>query len=91
MVWEAFVDLSASRQIGMIANPISYADIAAYRALTLEPLSAWDVRLIKRLDAAVLPILNPKKDGNTVSARDGAGVLSIIRNQGAKHRAKEAK
>lgn len=79
MVWDAFLELSAARQIGMIANPISFADILAYRALTHEPLTAWDVRLIKRLDEVALKYLNPAPQSNTVPVSDGSGVLRMLR------------
>lgn len=84
MVWEAFVDLSSARQIGMAACPITWSDIEAYRRLTFEPLSAWDVRLIKRIDNAILPIINPAPENNTVSARDGKGVLNLVRGAAKK-------
>lgn len=70
----------------MAANPITFLEIDAYRRTTLTPLSAWDVRLINRLDRAVLPILNPAPASNVVSARDGKGVLSMIRGQAARHK-----
>jgi hypothetical protein len=54
-------------------------------------LGIWSVRLIRRLDQAVLPILNPAPASNTVSARDGKGVLSMIRGQAAKHTPPKAK
>lgn len=84
MTWDAFLDLSGSRQIGMIANPISFADILAYRVLTHEPLTAWDVRLIQRLDQVALKHLNPVEQSNTVDARDGKAVLQMLRGQAKK-------
>jgi len=85
-VWAAFVDLSGARQVGMAANPIQWSEIEAYRRLTFACLGAWEVGLIRRLDAAVLKILNPAPTTNTVSARDGKGVLSMIRGQAARHK-----
>ena len=70
----------------MAANPITFAEIEAFKRQTMTDLSVWDVRLIRRLDQAVLPILNPAPASNVVSARDGAGVLSIIRGQAARHK-----
>lgn len=84
MTWDAFIDLSASRQVGMVANPISYTDILAYRDLTHEPLTAWDVRLIKRLDDVVLKYLNPAPETNTVAASDGKSVLQMLRGRAKK-------
>lgn len=75
----------------MAANPITFAEIEAFKRQTLTPLGAWSVRLIRRLDQAVLPILNPAPPSSTVSARDGKGVLSMIRGQAAKHAQPPAK
>lgn len=35
-------------------GPITYQEIDAYRRMTLDDLTAWEVRLIKRVDIAVL-------------------------------------
>jgi hypothetical protein len=90
-VWQAFVDLAGTRQVGMAANPITFSEIEAFKRQTLTPLSAWEVRLLRRLDQAVLPILNPAPASNTVNVRDGKGVLSMIRGQAAKHNPPKAK
>lgn len=68
----------------MIANPITFSDILAYRALTHEPLTAWDVRLIKRLDEVAMKHLNPAPQTSTVSARDGKAVLRMLRGAAKK-------
>lgn len=68
----------------MAANPLTFSEIEAYSRTTFAGLSAWSVRLIRRLDQAVLPILNPAPASNVVSARDGKGVLSMIRGQTAR-------
>ena len=69
----------------MAANPISFSEIEAFKRQTLTPLSVWEVRLLRRIDQAVLPILNPAPESNTVPARDGKAVLSMIRGQAARH------
>lgn len=74
----------------MAANPLTFAEIEAYSRTTLAGLSAWSVRLIRRLDQAVLPILNPAPESSTVSARDGKGVLSMIRGQTARFKTPKA-
>ncbi|MEH6697199.1 MAG: hypothetical protein V7672_00725 [Brevundimonas sp.] len=87
-LFDAFVNLSLTRQVGMAPNPISYTEIEAFNRLTHASLSAWDIALIRRLDLAVMAILNPSKAPKTVSARDGKGVLALIRE---KAKPKEAK
>ena len=52
-VWEAFVELSSTRQSGMGVGPITYLEIEAYRRQTLADLTAWEVKLLRRLDNAV--------------------------------------
>lgn len=67
-------------------SPIQWQEIEAWRRITLSAFGAWEVRLLHRLDQAVLPILNPAPTTNVVSARDGRGVLSMIRGQAARHK-----
>lgn len=73
----------------MAANPIQWAEIEAYRRVTLQPLSAWDARLIRRLDQAVLPILNntgaPPQPRGEVPITDTAGVFALFRGAAARH------
>lgn len=75
----------------MAANPITFSEIEAFKRQTMTPLGVWSVRLIRRLDQAVLPILNPAPPSSTVSARDGKGVLSMLRGQAAKRIPPKAK
>lgn len=75
----------------MAVNPITFSEIEAFKRQTMTPLGVSSVRLIRRLDQAVLPILNPAPASNTVSARDGKSVLSMIRGQAAKHNPPKAK
>lgn len=73
----------------MTAKAITWLEIRAYSRETFAPLSAWDKRLIRRIDDAILPILNPAPESSTVSARDGKGVLAMIRGAGARHKRPE--
>lgn len=41
-----------TRAQGLAIGPITFAEIDAYQRLTHAGLSAWDVRLIRRLDLA---------------------------------------
>jgi len=65
----------------MAPNPISYTEIEAFNRLTHANLSAWDIALIRRLDLAVMAVLNPPKGPKTVPARDGKRVLDLIREK----------
>lgn len=58
-------------------GPISYSEIEAYLRLTLDDLTAWEVRLIRRIDNAVRGVVaaqapKPKdtKPGPTVETFD---------------------
>ena len=54
-VWHWFRDLSFARTSnGFGPNPITYAEIAAWRDLTLAMPNPWEVSLLKRLDRAYL-------------------------------------
>lgn len=90
-LWEWFLELNATRQSGMSANPISWSEIEAFSqglGLTIKP---WERRLLRQLDIAVLAVSqNIKKSKDTgqpqakmeVEAADGAGVLSLLRGFG---------
>lgn len=52
-VYEAYADLSLTRDIGMAAGAITFREIGAYNAETLACLRAWDVKLIRRIDTAI--------------------------------------
>lgn len=52
-VYEAYADLSLTRDIGMAAGAITFREIGAYNAETLSCLRAWDVKLIRRIDTAI--------------------------------------
>jgi len=54
-IWSAFLSLNSLRTVGMNGpNPISLVEIKYWSELTENPLSAFDVELIKRLDNAYI-------------------------------------
>lgn len=54
-IWNAFAELHAARGgNGFGGNPISYGEIAAYRALTGTDLSPWEVKVIRALDTVYI-------------------------------------
>jgi hypothetical protein len=53
-LWRDFWELHQTRQVGMSANAITYAEIEAYSRLLHRELSTSDVTIIKRLDALFL-------------------------------------
>jgi hypothetical protein len=59
-VWVAFADLTSTRQVGFGMGPITYQEIGAYQANALNRLRAWDVRLIRRIDDAVMAVVAAK-------------------------------
>ena len=91
-IWAIFRDLDAARPSGMGLSPISYQDIAAYRALTHTPLNAWQVQLIRRLDVTVLRV-QAAQDGqaptsSSVAVNDAGGLRSLFKGIGARRRRK---
>lgn len=77
-VWVAFADLTATRQVGFGMGPITYQEIQAYQAGTLNRLRAWDVRLIRRLDDAVMAVLAEKQP--KPEARDDGPKMIDVKN-----------
>jgi len=84
-VWNGFCAVAGTRgNNGFGLNPITFCEIAAWDALTGARLTPWEVELIKRVDSAVLPILNTKdsdreQEPDTVAAADDiAGVRSVM-------------
>lgn len=54
-VWEWFWDLSAARGAnGFGLNPISFADLAAWAAMTGAEPTEWEVAAIREMDRAFL-------------------------------------
>ena len=58
-VWSAFISLSNSRTSGFSGpNPITYEQILAWKQLTEQPLSSWEVVAIKKLDSIYMGVAN---------------------------------
>lgn len=59
-VWDIFCELTGSRSYisgglgGAMPTPIPYAEIDAWSRLTDYPLSTWEIRALKAVDAAYL-------------------------------------
>lgn len=82
-LWDAFVDLNATRGGGFGPGPISYAEIEAWSRVTRHPVSAWDVAVIRRCDETALLAWQPKRkprpgEPRLIDARDASGVRSIF-------------
>ena len=60
-VWHWFLQLDSSRNSGMQANPISYADIQAFFQLYNVQPDDWEISLIKELDKIALKHHNKNK------------------------------
>ena len=58
-IWSAFISISGGRSMGFSGpNPISYEQIKAWKELTYNTLTPWEVELVKRLDAVYLGVAN---------------------------------
>lgn len=54
-LWNAFIELHNARSgNGFSGNPISFTEIAAYRAVTGIDLSVWEVKVIRALDTVYM-------------------------------------
>ena len=58
-VWSAFCTLSARRTAGFSGpNPITYEQIKAWKELTDNPVNAWEIDAILRLDQVYMRVAN---------------------------------
>ena len=56
-IWSAFISLSGGRSMGFSGpNPLSYEQIKAWKELTCNILTPWEVELVKRLDAVYIGV-----------------------------------
>jgi len=69
-------------------GPISYQEIDAYRRMTLDDLTAWEVRLIKRVDITVLAAIAgnspstskpPSSDEKAIPVGDPKSLKGLLR------------
>lgn len=75
----------------MAANAITYAEIDAYDRRMSADLSIWAVRLIRRIDDAVLAIMAPASEppadpnmAGQIPASDVKSLRAMFRGLGAK-------
>ncbi|WP_297803399.1 hypothetical protein [uncultured Brevundimonas sp.] len=88
MVWQAFLDLMGTRQVGMgVVGPITFTEIAAYNDLTLAGLGPWEVATIRKMDLAVMRKATPSKSTDAISTKDTKGVGDLLRTLKAKKEA----
>lgn len=64
----------------MGANPITYAEIEAYCRMTFARPTVWEVKLIRRLDAAVLAVWA----ANQPTGKAAAAEVPVSDTQGVK-------
>jgi hypothetical protein len=65
IVWNYYNDLSSARTSnGYSPNPLSYSEIAAWRDLTDNDITPFEVKVIKRLDIAYLNFSAKKQSKN---------------------------
>lgn len=87
-VWAWFCELSAARTSnGWGANPITFPEIDAWARLTRSEPTPWEIGLIRRIDAAILPKINKTGSKQEIAATDAQGVASLF--GGLKARARE--
>ncbi|UXN64407.1 hypothetical protein N8E89_00510 [Phyllobacterium sp. A18/5-2] len=57
-IWDWFVKLHNTRQMGFSANPISFLEIEAFCRMTGAIIDPWELSVIRRIDQAVLAVIN---------------------------------
>lgn len=81
----------------MALNPIPYGEIEAYARLMLVEMTAWQVGLIRRLDRAVLNVVNgqstkpapkPSDPPEAIPMDNPAGLKALFRGLAAKKQGK---
>ena len=83
-VWLAFVDLAGTREVGMAMGPISFREIEAYQSQTHAHLTAWEVKLIRRLDAAVRVAMTTTAQPQGISLKDTDGLKALFKGMAAR-------
>ncbi|MDA9530330.1 hypothetical protein ACM42_18235 [Bradyrhizobium sp. CCBAU 25338] len=71
-VWSVFLDLTATRSVGMGPAPISFGEIEAWSRLNREPIRPFELTMLRALDAAFLKAAAERSeegDKPAVSAR----------------------
>lgn len=65
-LWETFIDLSGSRQLGASGpNPIAFSEMVAWGLLFAHEFTIWEVDALRSLDTAWLnAIAKGQKNGN---------------------------
>lgn len=61
-VWGIFLELNATRAVGMAANPIAFAEIEAWSRMRREPVRPFELTMLRALDRAYLEAARAKQD-----------------------------
>lgn len=80
-IWEWFVELHNARQSGFAANPISFHEIESFCRMTGAIISPWELSVLRRIDQAVLAIVNKtgRKPEKEATESDAAATKQNIR------------
>lgn len=76
----------------MAVGPVTWAEINAYEAATLSSLSAWDKRLIRRMDDAYEAVrlgVKPKPTNVKAMKANLRGAIAALKARNAKKGAPE--
>lgn len=89
-VWRWFLEISARRQAGFAANPLTFAELQAWATMTHTLIEPWEARLIMRVDDAVLAATRKKPDNRKVTVvSDAASVAAMLRTMPNKPRKRQ--
>lgn len=84
--WQWFVELCGTRQSSFNGSePISYAEIAAWSALTGTELRPRDVKILRAIDSVMLQATREKaRSGREIPASNPAAIRALISSLGKK-------
>lgn len=84
-VWWAYAQLTATRAVAQVISPITWSEIEAFNTAALAGLTAWEKRLIRRIDDAVRAVaLGEINPNSQISARNGKGIAGMLRGLAAR-------
>lgn len=70
-LWDWYLDLAGARTAGFSVNALTWSDVRAYFDLLKISPEAWEVRTIRRIDAAFLA----SRADNSIGTVKNAGAL----------------
>lgn len=75
--------------MAQVISPITWSEIEAFNGAALAGLTAWEKRLIRRVDDAVRAVaLGELSPSSQINARNGKGIAGMLRGLAARKKQK---